>query len=121
LGGRGRGRWIFEFEASLVYRVSSRTARTAQRNPVSKNKNKSKQNKNKEKKKYIVFLLTGNLSKRFPQKPEDFGFNNKKESSISFIFLFLLFKLLSSYASLNISCYDSVSYHKARKNYSQKI
>jgi hypothetical protein len=39
----GRGRWISEFEASLVYRVSSRTARTAQRNPVSKNKNKIKQ------------------------------------------------------------------------------
>jgi hypothetical protein len=32
-----RGRWISEFEASLVYKVSSRTARAAQRNPVSKN------------------------------------------------------------------------------------
>ncbi|ERE68135.1 coiled-coil domain-containing protein 75 [Cricetulus griseus] len=29
----GRGRWICEFEASLVYRVSSRTARVTQRNP----------------------------------------------------------------------------------------
>jgi hypothetical protein len=29
-------------EASLVYRVSSRTARATQRNPVSKNKNKRK-------------------------------------------------------------------------------
>jgi hypothetical protein len=38
-----RGRWISEFEASLIYRVSSRTARTAQRNPVlKKNKNKNK-------------------------------------------------------------------------------
>ena len=34
----GRDRHISEFEASLVYRVSSRTARTTQRNPVSKNK-----------------------------------------------------------------------------------
>jgi hypothetical protein len=34
LGGRGRP--ISEFEASLVYRVSSRTARATQRNPVSK-------------------------------------------------------------------------------------
>jgi hypothetical protein len=34
----GRGRQISEFEASLVYRVSSRTARATQRNPVSKNK-----------------------------------------------------------------------------------
>jgi hypothetical protein len=33
----GRGRQISEFEASLVYRVSSRTARATQRNPVSKN------------------------------------------------------------------------------------
>ena len=31
----GRGRRISEFEASLVYRVSSRTARAIQRNPVS--------------------------------------------------------------------------------------
>ena len=37
---RGRGRWISEFEASLVYKVSSRTARAIQRNPVSKNQNK---------------------------------------------------------------------------------
>jgi hypothetical protein len=35
---------FLEFEASLVYRVSSRTARATQRNPVSKNqKNKNKQ------------------------------------------------------------------------------
>jgi hypothetical protein len=34
----GRGRQITEFEASLVYRVSSRTARATQRNLVSKNK-----------------------------------------------------------------------------------
>jgi hypothetical protein len=32
----GRGRQISEFEASLVYKVSSRTARAIQRNPVSK-------------------------------------------------------------------------------------
>jgi hypothetical protein len=33
---RGRGRQISEFKDSLVYRVSSRTARATQRNPVSK-------------------------------------------------------------------------------------
>jgi hypothetical protein len=42
---------LCEFEASLVYRVSSRTARATQRNPVSENKNKNKnetkQNKTK--------------------------------------------------------------------------
>jgi hypothetical protein len=43
----GRGRWISEFEASLVYRVSSRTARATQRNPVSKNQKKNKKKKNK--------------------------------------------------------------------------
>jgi hypothetical protein len=35
---------FFEFEASLVYRVSSRTARAIQRNPVSK-KTKKQTNK----------------------------------------------------------------------------
>jgi hypothetical protein len=47
----GRGRRISEFEVSLVYRVSSRTARATQRNPVSKNKNKNKKNKTKQKNK----------------------------------------------------------------------
>jgi hypothetical protein len=45
----GRGRQISEFEASLVYRVSSRTAKDTQRNPVSKNKNKNKKQTNKKK------------------------------------------------------------------------
>jgi hypothetical protein len=38
----GRGRRISEFEAGLVYRVSSRTARATQRNPVSKKPKKKK-------------------------------------------------------------------------------
>jgi hypothetical protein len=46
----GRGRWISEFEGSLVYKVSSRTARAIQRNPV------SKQNKTKQKE---LFLSLG--------------------------------------------------------------
>jgi hypothetical protein len=65
----GRGRQISEFQASLVYKVSSRTARAIQRNPVSKNqktkkktkkqktttkKKKQKQKKKKEKKKMYV-------------------------------------------------------------------
>jgi hypothetical protein len=40
----GRGRRISEFEASLVYKVSSRTARATQRNPVSKEKENTKIN-----------------------------------------------------------------------------
>jgi hypothetical protein len=49
----GRGRWISEFEASLVYRVSSRIARATQRNPVSTpppQKKRFPKIKNKEKK-----------------------------------------------------------------------
>jgi hypothetical protein len=39
----GRGRRISKFEASLIYKVSSGTARAIQRNPVSKKpKNKKK-------------------------------------------------------------------------------
>ena len=36
----GRGRQISEFEAGLVYRVSSRTARAIQRNPILEKTNK---------------------------------------------------------------------------------
>jgi hypothetical protein len=43
----GRGRWISEFQASLVYRVSSRTARAIQRNPASKNNNNNKKPRKK--------------------------------------------------------------------------
>jgi hypothetical protein len=47
----GRGRQISEFKASLVYRVSFRTARATQRKPVSKKpKNQNtKPNQNKPK------------------------------------------------------------------------
>jgi hypothetical protein len=38
----GRGRRISEFEASLVYRVSSRTARATQRNAVSEKKERER-------------------------------------------------------------------------------
>jgi hypothetical protein len=48
----GRGRWISEFEASPVNRMSSRTARAIQRNPVlerKKNTNKQTNKKFREK------------------------------------------------------------------------
>jgi hypothetical protein len=45
----GRGRRISEFEASLVYRVSSRTARATQRNPVSKKTNQPTKQTKKQK------------------------------------------------------------------------
>jgi hypothetical protein len=44
----GRGRRISEFEASLVYRVHSRTARAIQRNPALKNKTKQQQQQQKQ-------------------------------------------------------------------------
>jgi hypothetical protein len=56
----GRSRWISEFKTSLVYRVSSRTARATQRNPVSKNeKQKTNKQKNppKQKKKTLGIIL----------------------------------------------------------------
>jgi hypothetical protein len=40
-----------EYEASLVHKVSSRTARATQRNPVSKKKQANKQNKQTNKNK----------------------------------------------------------------------
>jgi hypothetical protein len=44
----GRGRRISEFKASLVYKVSSRTARAIERNPVLKNQNQKKKKKKKK-------------------------------------------------------------------------
>ena len=50
----GRGRQISEFEASLVYRVSSRTARATKRNPVSKTNKISKNQKTNRQKEIIM-------------------------------------------------------------------
>jgi hypothetical protein len=41
----GRGRQISEFKASLVYKVSSRTVRAIQRNPVLKKQTNKQTNK----------------------------------------------------------------------------
>jgi hypothetical protein len=46
-----RGRQISEFKATLVYKVSSRTARAIQKNPVSKKKKKEKKKKKRKKRK----------------------------------------------------------------------
>jgi hypothetical protein len=47
----GRGRWISEFEASLIYKVSFRTARATEKPCLEKTKTKTKQNKTKNKQK----------------------------------------------------------------------
>jgi hypothetical protein len=64
----GRGRWISEFEASLVYRVSSRTARAAQRNPVSKNKTKQKKWKGGKPNVYLTGLASLTEEYSIPQR-----------------------------------------------------
>jgi hypothetical protein len=46
----GKGKQISEFEASLVYSVSSRIARAIQKNKTKQNKTKNKQTKNKKQK-----------------------------------------------------------------------
>jgi hypothetical protein len=53
----GRGSQISEFEASLVYKVNSRTASATQRNPVSEKK-KEKKRKEKEQKIGVCIGLT---------------------------------------------------------------
>jgi hypothetical protein len=55
----GRGRQISEFEASLVYKVSFRTARTTQRNPVSKKKERKKKENKMERDVDVWGLLQG--------------------------------------------------------------
>jgi hypothetical protein len=55
----GRGRQISEIEARLDYKVSSRTSRAIQRNPVSKNKQTNKQgnHKGQNKTKHLLYVL----------------------------------------------------------------
>ena len=44
----GRGRRISEFKASLIYRASTRTARTTQRNPVSKDRRERERQRDRD-------------------------------------------------------------------------
>jgi hypothetical protein len=55
----GRGKQISEIKASLVYKVSSRTARATQRNLVSKNQRgeKKKRKKNRKQKKENILMI----------------------------------------------------------------
>jgi hypothetical protein len=54
--GRQRQVDLCVFEASLVYRVSSRTVRATQRNRISKDKNKTR--KKEIKKKYDTMVVS---------------------------------------------------------------
>jgi hypothetical protein len=55
LGGRGRGRQISEFEASLVYRLSQDSQSYTEKPYLKKNKNKNKKQTNKKKTKKIKY------------------------------------------------------------------
>jgi hypothetical protein len=59
----GRGKQISEFEASLVYKVSSRTARAIQRNPVSKTKQNKTKIKTKQNQKQTNKQTKNNMKK----------------------------------------------------------
>jgi hypothetical protein len=68
-----RGKQISEFEASLVYRVSSRTAKDIQKNPVSKtNKQTKTKTKNKKQK-------TKNKNPKKTPKPKNQNQNKKRK------------------------------------------
>jgi hypothetical protein len=65
----GRGRQVSEFEASLVYRVSSRTVRATRKTPSRKKKTK-KQNKNKKTQQQYLHTGRGQLGKREREQRE---------------------------------------------------
>jgi hypothetical protein len=63
----GRGSWISEFEDSLVYKVSFRTARAIQKN-LACLKKKKKKKKKKEKRKRKKNLSNNNKNKNQQNK-----------------------------------------------------
>jgi hypothetical protein len=65
-----RGRQISEFEAGLVYKVSSRTVRTTQRNPVSKKTKNKKNPKTNKQTKTIIPPGTGSSNIQKWSQPE---------------------------------------------------
>jgi hypothetical protein len=69
----GRGRKISEFEASLVYRVSSRTARATQINPVPK-KQTNKKPKRELRPSYMISLKLKKVTVVLPRPPKGWGY-----------------------------------------------
>jgi hypothetical protein len=66
----GRHRWISEFEASLVYRVSSRAARATQRNPSPKTNQPTNQpiNQAKTREEYPKIIILIFIEVKFEAK-----------------------------------------------------
>jgi hypothetical protein len=63
----GRGRWTSKFKASLVYRVSSRTARATQRNPILEKKKSKLKKKIKPRKRKKGLFSKKEINKRLFQ------------------------------------------------------
>jgi hypothetical protein len=63
-----------EFEASLVFRVSSRTAKATQRNPVSKNQNMKL---TKQQQKILSSAIPGDPSHNQPQNADTIAYTSK--------------------------------------------
>jgi hypothetical protein len=70
----GRGRRISEFEASMVYKVSSRTARAIQRNLVSKKQKQTNKQTNKKSQKHRKWWLPGQEEEKTFSEDESFSF-----------------------------------------------
>jgi hypothetical protein len=68
-----------EFEASLVYRVSSKTARATQRNPVSKNKTEQKKKKTKTTKKSHLMVMIEDFKKDINNSLKEIQENTGKQ------------------------------------------
>jgi hypothetical protein len=74
------GSRISEFEASLVYKVSSWTARATQRNPVLKKKQKTKKQNKTNKKQGLVCLISVPRRLRQTSQPGSHGHNEFQDS-----------------------------------------
>jgi hypothetical protein len=96
----GRGRRISEFKASLVYKVSSRTARAIQRNPVSKKKNSN----NGDDGDIVIIESFFPLNYKEERGPET-GSSCLKYTNINKVFLFVI-ATITEVAKERVSAFD---------------
>jgi hypothetical protein len=108
LGVVAQGRQISEFEASLIYKVSSRTTRATQRNPVSKNQNKqTNKTKNKQTKTHHQKTKTKTKTKKTKETKNPTNQQKKKKlcyfdpstRNLAFISLFIIFSSIYFFIS----------------------
>jgi thiol:disulfide interchange protein len=95
----GRGRRISEFEASLVYKVSARTARATQRHPVSKKQNKTKKKEKRKRKKlfdsmdYSIYSLLQEKKKKSNGQIHTVSEAAQQSVANALLILFFFFKI----------------------------